>query len=136
MEENYVTTEQLEQKLKTLKGNPIGRAVNGVVSLASSLAGTAISLGAIAYLAMSCAYGPYDAGKVVYSQLSGDRSVMKRSVEEAKWLFARKIQKQELDDRDMKNFYLEMGVVGSEDKKPTEEDISWYRMLDWIEDNN
>lgn len=136
MTEDYVTKEQLEERLKDLKRNPLSRVANSLVYLVSGLVTIATTVGAITYGAMSFAYGPYDTGKVIYAELSGDKSIKHRHVEEAKWLFSNKLHKQELDERDMKNLFLELGVVNSENKKPTEDDISWYNLLDWIEDND
>ena len=110
--------------------------MNGLVGLVSNLAGVAVIAGALTYGAMTCAYGPYDTGKVIYAELSGNKSLKHRHVETAKALYARRLQKQELDERDMKNLFIELGAVETEDKKPTEEDLSWYNLLDWIEDND
>ena len=140
MTENYVTPEQLNEKLKDLKvggfSHYSGRALKGLVGLVSRLVGVAVITGGLTYGAMTCAYGPYDAGKVIYAELSGDKSLKHRHVEVAKALYARRLQKQELDERDIKNFFIELGAVETEGKKPTEEDLSWYNLLDWIEDND
>lgn len=136
MTKNQVTDEPLDQRVIHVKTSGLSRAANGALDLVSTLTDVALSVGVMAYLAMSCAYDPYDAGKIVYSQLSGDKSVKHRHIEESKWLFAKAMQKQELGSKDMKNLFLELGVVSSEGKEPSEDDVSWYRLLDWIEDND
>jgi len=143
MSENFVTQEQLnrlDERLERIRTVGFsyysGRALEGLVNLTSTLVGITAITGALVYGAMTCAYGPYDAGKIIYSASSGDESLKHRHVETAKALYARRLQKQELDERDMKNLFIELGVVSDCDKKPTEEDVSWYGLLSWIEDND
>lgn len=92
-------------------------------------------VGAAAYLAMSLAYGPYDTGKVIYAELVQDKSVKHREIEYAKRLYAGRLYKTELDGKDVINLYRALDVVPIDGKAPTEDDVSWYNLLDWIEDN-
>lgn len=113
-----------------------GKALNGLVELTKDVTYISLIVGGLVYTGMTFAYGPYDAGKVIYAELSGNKSLKHRTIKEAEALFAKRIVKRELIKEDLKNLYLELNVVSSEGKKPTEDDISWYRLLDWIEDNN
>ena len=140
MGKDYVTHEQLEQRLKNVKvsgfshyaGQSLKDITGGVVYLTKEI----LKMGVLVYAAMSLAYGPYDAGKVIYSEFSGDKFLKHKHVELAKSFYAGRLHKQELDERDLKNLFIELGVVETSGTKPTEEDITWYRLLDWIEDND
>lgn len=133
-----MTEEDQQEQVGKLYGfsHYAGRSLYKVIGTIKDIATLATLVGAVAYGGMSCAYGPYDAGKVIYAKFSGDKSLKHRHIEEAKCLFSRRLHKSELDERNIKNLYLEFGVVPSEGKKPTEDDVSWYRLLDWMEDND
>tara|TARA_Y100000310_G_scaffold332386_1_gene407866 strand:- start:8863 stop:9285 length:423 start_codon:yes stop_codon:yes gene_type:complete len=139
MAKNYITQEQLDERLKDIKPNGFshysGRALNTLVNLTEFVTAATVIVGGLAYGAMSFAYGPYDTGKVIYAELFGDTSLKHRHVEEAKGLFARELAALELDEKDTKRFWLRMGVVGSDGKKPTPKDVSWFSLLDYIEDH-
>ena len=139
-EPEYITQKQLEEKLKSIKVNGFshysGEALSGLIRLVSGLTTISLITGVLTYGAMTLAYGPYDAGKVIYAELSGNKSLKHRHVETAKAIYSKNLHKQELDDKDIKNLYIELDVVSTNDKKPIEEDISWYNLLDWIEDND
>ncbi|MEK6844353.1 MAG: hypothetical protein AABX83_02905 [Nanoarchaeota archaeon] len=138
MAENYVTNEQLEKRLEDIKveglSHYIGKTLSEIAKVGLHLIEVSAVSSILLYGAMSFAYGPYDAGKVIYAELSGNKNLKHKHIETAKYLHSRRLQKPELDERDMKNLYIELGVVESEGKKPTEDDISWYNLLDWIED--
>lgn len=138
--EDYITRKQLDERLKEVEGNGFsthaGRSLRSLVDMLGLGVGITVAVGMAAYGAMSCAYGPYDTGKVIYAEVFGDKTLKHRTFEFAKALYAKRLQKQELDSRDMRNLFIELNVVSTENKKPTEEDITWYRLLDWIEDNN
>lgn len=140
MDDSLVTHEQLEKKLKDISVNGFshyaGKSLHALTKSASFLAEGILGIGAVVYVAMSLAYGPYDAGKVIYSEFSGDKFLKHKHVELAKSFYAGRLHKQELDERDLKNLFIELGVVETSGTKPTEEDITWYRLLDWIEDND
>ncbi len=137
MADDYVPRMQMEQRLEHLRQDlnktRIGVALAAAVDLCSLLTKTALVAGALTYFALSCAYGPYDAGKVVYSNLSGDASLKHQHLEEAKWLYAKREGKTVLDERDLNSLYFELGLVNSPEQEPQEQDLSWYRLLEWIE---
>ncbi len=107
-----------------------------VVDIVGSILSVALIGGGVVYTAMSIPYGPYDTGKVIYAELSGNKSLKHRHIEEAKWYYAKRIQKQELNNQDVLNLYRELRIVPTQGQQPSEDDVSWYRLLDWIEDNN
>lgn len=92
--------------------------------------------GLAGFVGMSCAYGPYDAGKVIYAEVSGDESLKHRHIERAKGLYAKRILRGDLDDRDIDTLNAELGVAKVNGVRPKEADISWYDLLDWIEAND
>lgn len=114
----------------------MGKSIDTIINVIFGTVAVVAVGSVLTYGAMTCAYGPYDAGKVMYAEFSRDKSLKHRSVKEAEALFAKRIAKRELNEEDLKSLYLELNVVTSEGKKPTEDDISWYNLLDWIEDND
>ncbi len=133
---SYASTALLEQRLRETRASYLGKAVSDVVKLATTMVKLAVVVGTLAYLPMSCVYGPFDTGKLFYSGLTGSESVKHTHIQEAKGLFAKRISKRELNKEDLINFYLELGVVSSEGKEPSEADVSWDTLLDFIEDND
>ncbi len=126
------------KKINSLEDNSktytLGRTVYGVVHFTTKVAFIA---GIIGYGAMSVEYGPYDAGKVVYAEIFQERgkNLKHRHIETAKALYAKRLQKQELDQNDMRNFYVMLGVVSTGDRIPEEGDVSWKGLLKFIDDN-
>ena len=140
--EDYVTNKELEKRLSNINVTSSrgflyygGKAFSTLADLISRLSMFGIIASTTIYGVMSFAYSPYDAGKVIYAELSGNKNLKHRHVETAKAIYARKLLTPELDDKDMKNLFIELGVVEAESKNPVEDDISWYNLLDWIEDN-
>ena len=142
--EEHVTQNELEERLNSLKlelgernfWHHAGKTLHTLGNLVSNLAAVAVVGGILVYGAMTFAYGPYDTGKVIYAELSGNKNLKHKHMEKAKALYARKIRKSELDENDVRNLYSELWVVPSPDNTLDEDDVSWYNLLDWIEDNN
>ena len=85
---------------------------------------------------MSFSYGPIDTGKVIYSQLSGDRSIKERAFEEAKFLYATEVlDKKTLDSSDMASLYKELKIIPSKSIDENIDAISWNVLLDFNEAN-
>lgn len=142
MTEEYITPKQLEKKL--MKYSKISEINNLIkektfshhfgIAIKDTLKWTITVIG-IGYIGMSIAYGPWDAGKVIYSEFSGNMAIKERTFEEAKFKYAKNIGKDELSEKDMKGLYKKLEVVPENKKMNSIKDISWYTMFDWIEDN-
>ena len=126
--------EELDEKLMEITVNKKSVA-SKLVDILANLVEGACTVAVVTYFGMSCAYGPYDAGKVIYAELSGNKGLKHGHIEEAKGIYAKKRHLLELNDMDMRVFYLGVGAVGSNGKMPADEDVSWYNLLDWIEKN-
>ena len=128
---NDLTKEELDSRLKGLNRGT-GRRFVGILE---RIVGVAITAAGLTYLGMSLAYGPYDAGKVIYAETFRDKSLKHRHIEEAKATYAKNRNLLELNENDLKFFYLEIGAVATNGRLPSDDDVSWYQLLDWIEDN-
>jgi len=121
-----------QRRVEVAVNDTLGSAVRSIVGSISSAA-------TFGYVCMSLVYGPYDAGVVALSETRqfarNDATMKHRVVVEAQGLYALKLGKTELTSQDLKMLYLELNVVPVAGVAPSEKDVSWYRLLDWIEDN-
>lgn len=103
--------------------------------LTGIVAGGALALSALGYTGMSFVYGPYDTGKVIYSEFSGDNSIKEKVFEEAKALYAKDFRLGELSEQDIDRLYRGLDVIPVSGEKQSLDKVSWNVLLDWVEDH-
>jgi hypothetical protein len=86
----------------------------------------------LAYTVTSFYFGsPIKGAKVLYSEITGNKSIKHGEVEEAKFFFAKREGLKELDDEHLKNFFYELGVIPCRTNMPTDEEVRWSRLFDF-----
>lgn len=88
----------------------------------------------IAYLVGCFMYGPWDTIKVGASMVVP--SVKQADYDHARRLYGKRIRKTELSKGDMAKFHSELEAIVEEGNPVTVNDISYGKLLDWIEDND
>ncbi len=130
---SYVTHEELESRLTNVRseGPFKGLGCFFITALGAATLSIGLAWGAVGFL-----NGPFDGAKMVYSTVTFDEGFKHQDFEYAKALYARREHLTSLDEEDLSKFYLELGCVSDGRGEITARDVSWYRLCDWIEDND
>lgn len=147
--EKPATHPELETALEQLLGHTKSNSKNSKLRSGFSYIGQGISYvtkgifnvalvgSVVTYGAMSFSYGPYDTGRVLYSEISGDKSIKRKEFAEAKFLYADKfLNKSELDEKDMEGLFRSLRVIPqNRNYDKALKQVSWSTLLDFNEDN-
>ncbi|MCB9359639.1 hypothetical protein H6503_06940 [Candidatus Woesearchaeota archaeon] len=116
------------------------KATTGIKNLLGKIKDLTMTITVATYTATSLIYGPIDAGVVLFSELTNNKSIKHNYIEEAKFLYAMREGKTSITEADIRSLYWELGVVNVVDEKgiptkPKEEDVRWFYLMNWIEKN-
>lgn len=93
-------------------------------------------LGSICFLGYTAfsifVYGPIDTFKVGYSYFFHPEMKM-RDFREAQALYAKRLEKDELNEKERLDLLRKLGVVRTDDYEPRPEDVKYSVLLDYIE---
>jgi hypothetical protein len=125
-------------RLKVITGAISARAVT-VGKIFTDLKSFTYSLVAVSYGIALLKYGDIsnvtgslnDSFAVLYSEVFNTKHIKHQYFERAKFLYATRLGKTELDRQDLKKMFLEMKVVSCTDTNSSEEDIGWTELINF-----